>query len=140
MEASSMPTLVEKLSGEPIVVVHAQKSDANVRQEMADAVKVINEALDSQTEKVFLIVNMTGITMALDDIIQGAGMSARGQRAMLHHPNVRESMYVVTDRMMKMAVKGLNSATFGQVKAQVFDTVEDAVSYCRGQIGEPGYQ
>jgi uncharacterized hydantoinase/oxoprolinase family protein len=128
-----MPTHIEKIPDAPIVIVHSQQSDDNL-EEMADSVAAITRALDEQTEKVFLITDMGSISMDLNDIIQAASMSARGSNSLLHHPNVRENLFVLTDKLITMAIQGLKSATFGQVKTRVFATVEEAVSYCREQI------
>jgi hypothetical protein len=35
-----------------------------------------------------------------------------------------------------MAITGLTSATFGRVRLTCFDTVEQAMEYCRAQIAD----
>lgn len=132
-----MPTTVEKIPDVPIVVVHSQQGK-DTMGEMADTVAAITRILDEQTEKVFLITDMSNISMKLDEIIQAASMSARGSNSLLHHPNVRENVFVLTDKFITMAIHGLNSATFGQVKATLFPTVEEAVAYCLEQSGVAG--
>ncbi len=132
-----MPTHIEKVPDAPIIIVHSEQSDDNLA-EMQSSVAEITQALDTQTEKVFLITDMSRVTMDLNDIIQAASMSARGQKSLLHHPNIRESVFVLTDRFISLAVKGLNSATFGKVNARLFPTLDEAVAYCRGRVAAEG--
>jgi hypothetical protein len=124
---------VEKLPGEPIVI-YTQISGGNASDEMKLSIAENVRVLDAQTEPVYLINDMRAHKLNLDQILQGASMVARGDNALLHHPMIRENIFVVTDPMMKTAITGLSSATFGQVKMIRFDTVEDALAYCREKI------
>ncbi len=132
-----MPVSIRKIPDAPILVIHAIQGDDPVR-EIADTSAEIVRALDAQREPVFLVIEMLTISMALSDIIQAAKTVAHGNSTLLHHHNIRENVYVLTDRFFIMAVQGLSSATFGQIKAQVFDTVDQAVAYCRERLGVAG--
>ena len=125
-----MPYTIDKLPDEPILLIHSTMGEDKLR-EMTEAIAEIARILDEQTETVFMVVDMRDVSMGLDDIVQAATLSARGRNPMLHHPNIRETIYVLTDVLIKTAVKGLGSATFGQLKAHIFDTVEEALDYCR---------
>ena len=132
-----MPVRIDKLPDAPILVVHSIQGDDPVK-ELTDSVAEISRMLDALPEPVFLINDVTNISMDLNDIIQAASATARGADAILHHRNVRENLFVLTDKFIIMAIQGLNSATFGQIKAHVFPTVEEAVAYCRGRLGAGG--
>jgi hypothetical protein len=47
---------------------------------------------------------------------------------------VIESINISSNTLVRMATKGLESATFGKVKVLVFATLDEALKYCRGQI------
>lgn len=128
-----MSYTIERLSDEPIVV-YTQGPATRDTQGIAETLDDIARALDEQTDKVFLIWNVGSMTIELDDLIQSASKAGRGSNAVLHHTNVQENVYVVSNRMVKMAIKGLESATFGRAKVVMFDTLDEALGYCRAQI------
>lgn len=125
-----MPYTVEKLPDEPILVVNSSRGE-DPYGEMAEAIDGINQTLDEQPEPIYLILDMRTMTLSLDEIMEAAMLSARGRNAMLHHRNIRESIFILTDPLVRMAVRGLDSATFGQLKARTFETLDQAVAYCR---------
>lgn len=130
-----MPTYVEALPGEPILIVHSEMSTDDLMKSTQESIAIITEALDQQTEPVFLISDVREITMSLEDIIQVMSAIARGQNPMVRHPNIRDYVTVLAaDRLIRMATKGLESATFGKISVHMFDTLEDALAYCRRQI------
>jgi hypothetical protein len=92
--------------------------------------------LDSQPEPVFLVLDIRGLALSLDDATIAATAAARRQGALMHHPNVRESLIISRDGFVKLGASGLRTATFGNVKVRVFDTQEQAIEYCRERIAE----
>lgn len=133
-----MPTTIERLPGEPILIIHSTPATGDIDQETGEALALIKSALDEQTEKVFVISDLREISMDLEQIIHATSMVARGRSPVTRHPNIRESISVLREGLIKMAIKGLDSATFGRVRVRIFDTIEEALDYCRGQTG-PGF-
>jgi hypothetical protein len=68
----------------------------------------------------------------LNDILQG-GSAVRSPESMRlsKHPKLRKSISVIDNRVITLAAKGLNSATFGYVETTIFETTEDALDYAR---------
>lgn len=129
-----MPVSIHKLEDAPIVVSHAIQDDTDVIEHTIAVNAAIAAVLDQQTEKVFLIMDLRDISLEFGDLIQVATLSARGPDNLLHHPNIRENLFVLRDGLLRMAVKGLDNVMFGLLQTRTFDTVEEAVSYCREKL------
>src|SRR5689334_8415162 len=111
----AMPFSLEKLPDLPVAVFIAA-AGSDIGREMEDNILAINALLDEQPVPVFLIYDVRQVRIGVDDMLRGATLATRGTGAVLHHRNVRENLFVVTDTVMSMAVSGLASATFGQVR------------------------
>ena len=106
---------------------------------VGDMMHSLDEAirlLDEQPEPVYLIVDFGRAHLSLDDHMKASSMLARGPKPIAHHPKNRENLFVVADPMMKMAIKGLSSDAFGLVRLSEFDTLDEALSYCNGGLGQ----
>lgn len=125
---------IEKVPGDPAVVLTLETK--HILAEMDTFDNEVTALLDAQTEPVFMIFDMTHAVISLDDLTVGATATARAPGERLHHPNVRENLLVTRDNMMKLAVTGLRTATFGSVKIRSFETVEQALDYCRERIAQ----
>lgn len=120
---------IEKLQDEPIVIFKVFEA-GQLQRSMPTTVTEATTLLDELSEPVFLVLDLSGIKVSLDTIISGANREVRVDR-FITHPNVREVLDVATNPMMKMAATGLRSNVFGNIKIQVFDTVEEALEYAR---------
>jgi hypothetical protein len=127
-----MSYTIEKIPGAPIVVLTLETRHILAEMDVFD--DELTALLDSQPEPVFMIHNMINAVISLEDLTIGASATARGPGERLHHPNVRDNLLVTHDGMMKLAVSGLRTATFGNVKIRAFDTREQAIAYCHEQI------
>lgn len=127
-----MPYTIEKLPDAPVVIfVHETKQFST---EMDPAIHDIVAVLDAQSEPVFLIMDIRQVSWGMDDVTIGANAVTRRPEAMLHHPNMREVLFISTLGLIKLAAQGLRSAAFGGVNVRVFDTTEQALDYCRERI------
>ncbi|MBN1310910.1 MAG: hypothetical protein JXB30_05765 [Anaerolineae bacterium] len=122
---------VEKLQDEPIVIVKLLEAD-ELQPSMPTTGADVVAVLDTVSEPVFLILDLGDIKISLDHLISSTHRTV-GIDKFLTHPNVREILDVTTNPMLKLAAKGLASKAFGNIKAQIFDTVEDALAYAREQ-------
>jgi hypothetical protein len=128
-----MSYTLEKLPNEAIIV-YTQGPATHETQGIVETLDDIAHFLNAQSDAVFLIWNVGGMSIDMDDLIQSASKAGRGSNAVLHHSRVRENVYVVSNRMVRLAIKGLESATFGRAKVIQFDTLDEALSYCREQL------
>lgn len=129
-----VPVSLEKIQDAPIVVSRASRGEGDVIEQTIQVNAEIKSVLDRQTEKVFLIMDLSDISLEFGDLIQVASLSARGPDNLMHHPMIRENLFVLRDSLLKMAVKGLDNVMFGLLRTHTFDTVEEAIRYCREQI------
>jgi hypothetical protein len=95
-----------------------------------------NEAraiMDKSGEPMFMIMDVTDLSLSLDDLVQAANRDARGEQAIFHHPKLLELLVVTHSAMIQLAVKGITTVTFGSVHAKAFGTVDEALAYARAQ-------
>ena len=125
------------LPGEPIILsgCYAEFSVAE-DQPLTDA--ETRGILDQAGEPLYLIIDLTEVSLSLNDIIVGANIGARSNVPLWKHPNLKEVIFVVSNATVKLAIKGLDSMPFGNIQAKAFGTQKEALDYCRTRIAE-GY-
>ena len=65
-------------------------------------------------------------------------LSPLDQIAFITYPEPGPRVSFTNDKLrLKLAMQGLRTATFGNVKVRVFERQEDALSYCHEQLGMP---
>ena len=122
---------IEKLPGKPIIIA-ALQADFKIANDWEEFISKLMALLDDQPEPVFYISDLRQASFSFDDLLTGTNLATRGSSAVLKHPNVRENLVITTSSMLKLAAKGLNSVTFGNIDVKVFDSVEEALAYCQG--------
>jgi hypothetical protein len=120
---------VNKLDNEPIVVFSVDAAHS-IRNEGLVAGEVITQTLDNQTEHVYLIMELTHLSMDLEDLMFGANVATR-QLQLLKHPKIRETLIVTQSGLAAMGAKGMNSPIFGNIKVKTFKTLDEALAYAR---------
>lgn len=98
-------------------------------------------ALENGPDAVVLITDTTKAPLRnLDDLIQGAN-SIRNplSQQINNHPKLLASMTVVDNKMVQLAVRGLNSAAFGFVNVQIYATQEEALAHARTLLAEKNH-
>ena len=126
---------IKKVPDAPIVTLLQEARPAMA--EMSQMLDTLTALLDAQSEPVFLVMDVQGPAFAIDDMSIAASLIARRQSALLLHKNVRETLLVTHNSTAKLAVLGLSTAVFGQVKIRRCDSVEQALSSCYAQAAIP---
>jgi len=126
---------IKKVPDAPIVTLLQEARPAMA--EMSQMLDTLTALLDAQSEPVFLVMDVQGPAFAIDDMSIAASLIARRQSALLLHKNVRETLLVTRSGSAKLAVLGLSTAVFGQVKIRRFDSPEQALAYCRTHLALP---
>jgi hypothetical protein len=93
-----------------------------------DTVKV----LEDQPNPVFFVVNTLEANIDFDGMVLTASSTSREAGGVFHHPKVREVVFVTTNRMTEMGVKGMDSQAFGFTKIRIFSSIEEALDYVAG--------
>jgi hypothetical protein len=128
-----MPSTVEKFPNEPIII-QTMSPDYQLRLEMPKVYPSLREILDQQAEPVFWVVNISAVLqITVEDLLIGTEMVAQGEKALYRHPNIREVLYVSTNPMIQLAVEGVRSDSFGNLKVLIFENLETALRYAREQ-------
>jgi hypothetical protein len=121
---------------EPIVVT-TLSSSFTVASNLAPLMEQARHIFDC-VDSVFNIVDGRGVKATFEDLVAASNESARGANTILHHPSIREIVVVTDDRLVALAVKGLQSPVFGLRAVSVFETLDDALAYCREKISITG--
>lgn len=131
MPYSRMTFTIEKLPDAP-VIIQTIRSDSTVA-EVPDSMSTMRDLLEAQSEPIFVIYDVTHMSFSLDDLMHGASDASRTEKPLLKHPLIRETLVVSSSDLIKLAARGMNSPIFGNIALRVFDTMEEALAYCRQQ-------
>jgi hypothetical protein len=121
---------LEKLPDEPILVTQLLP-EWRVDPDLMTYTDQITALLDSLTEPVHYIADIRGIQISLGDLLSGANLITRSPSAYLRHANIKSITAVANSRFLDMAIKGLDSGTFGFVSINVFQTLDEALESVR---------
>lgn len=127
-----MPFALTRMPGLPVIVF--VQSGKQVRSEAPSALPRLISALDTLPEPGYLIMDLRTLNIHMEDMAAMACLAALGPDALLHHPNLRETLIASADAMLRLAAQGMRTATYGNVSLRVFVTPEQALDYCREHI------
>ena len=126
---------MEMLPGEPILF-QTWFDDFDFSTDLAAVAQQATQILEAQPEPVFFITNMLAVKISLDNMIAGANYAVQGELALFRNPKIKQVVFVVTNPMVRMGAKGMDSHLFGNIHIELFDTTEEALAYARTKIAE----
>ena len=98
----------------------------------AQYAKEANAVLDEQTTPVFYIIDMSQLqTISVEGIVEVAHTGANVFTSNHRHPMNRETILISKKSIVKLAVKGVASSAFGNMKIKLFETLEEAIEYIK---------
>ena len=123
---------VEKLPDEPIVIstISASFSMDQYEQFLDD----LTELLDMQTEPVYHVTVVNKHSFSFQEVLVSTNRSSRGPNPILHHPNLAGMVTVTTNKIIRLASKGLNSEIFGNIHIDLFETMDEALDFVRSRV------
>ena len=124
---------VEALPGEPVILATLYEDYSYTVDDPQANAEVVN-ILDEIDGAMFLVIDATHRSFSLDDVVQAANNDARGEDALYHHPKLLGVLIVTRSSLVRLATKGLNTVTFGNVNAYAFEALDEAIEYARSQI------
>jgi hypothetical protein len=86
--------------------------------------------LDATETPIFYVIDIRATDIRFGDIVVGANMATVGERPAFHHPRVMETLVVTHSSAIRMAAEGLATPLYGSVKIRVFETLDQAMTYC----------
>jgi hypothetical protein len=125
-----MSYTTEKLPGEPIILAKLN-ADFSVAKEGDPLNSDVLALIEVQDEPVVYIADISDYPPSLDDVVAAVNWGGKGKAPTLNHPNVSEAIIVSRSSMVKLAVQGLRSAPWGNMKVQYFETSDEALAYAR---------
>ena len=123
---------VEKLADEPIIVT-TMTPKYSVGRNMTDSDNEIRDILDVSDEDLFVIADISQVTLTFNDVMLGSSKGARNQAALWHHPKIKKMIFISQAAIVGIAAKGLKSKFFGHLEVMVFPSTQAALDYCRSQ-------
>lgn len=98
----------------------------------ADYALAANAVLDEQSEPVFYIIDLSDLkTISVEGVTETANSGAQNMKSSYRHPMRKEMILVSQEKIVKMAVTGARTATFGNLKVKLFDTLDEALAYVK---------
>ena len=131
-----MSYTIKKLPAESIIVFRLAH-DFAVQAELGPAARDMLALLNSVEEPNFLICDLSEQTaFNMEDMLVGTDTAARGESSPLHHPKIRQAIFVTRNTALKLATNGLGNDVYGNLFVPVFENYEDALDYARSQLGQ----
>ncbi len=130
-----MSHTLEVLADAPIILFTFQPGP-DTAGELLAALPEMAALLDVQPRPVYVVLDLRGLKVSLEDVMTMASRSARGPGAVIHHPNAIENLFVLSSLFLKLSVAGLASEVYGKARVRIFDTVDAAIAYCAEKVGQ----
>jgi hypothetical protein len=124
--------VLEKLPNEPIII-STMGPEYLVSRHMVLSDGEIAGILEASAESLFVIADISKVPFSYNDIVMGSAQGARGKAPLWHHPKIRKMIFISRLNLVKLAAKTLATKYFGNLNVKVFDTLEEALVYCRSQ-------
>jgi phosphosulfolactate phosphohydrolase-like enzyme len=115
------------------IILMTMGSDYNVVTDMLKSSTECFDLLEKGPERIVFITDAREVQLkGLDEMLHGAQNMMNPEISKItHHPKLAKSLSVTNSKVMRAAVKGLNTLTFGFTELTVFETVEEALNYAR---------
>lgn len=126
------PYTIKLFPDEPILVIETLEG-YSARTHLGEIIAQAREILDAAPEPLALIHLIDAVPATIDDAIVTANIGARGDDPIWKHPNIRDIIWVTTNRLARLGIKGLESEIFGNLSHITFDTMEEALAYVRDE-------
>ena len=116
---------IEVLASEPILLVTIE-AEWNTERDTDAALAGVMAALDVAHAPLAYIVDLSiEPRFNLDDLMFVTGRLLQGRNAILHHPNLQQTLVVTRNAVMQRAVRVLPRFA----RAHAFETLDDALAY-----------
>jgi hypothetical protein len=128
-----MSTETTLLPGEPIIL-HKLDATFSLAKDMIPDSERVTKLLDSSQQPLYLIVDLTDVKLNFSDLVASMATATKGGKAVLRHPNIKQIIAVTTSDLLALGAKALKQAQYGQLEAQVFSSLDEALTYVRQAI------
>lgn len=129
-----MSSTIKMMENDTALVV-SLGDDFDFAKEGEEHVAQITNILDQQTEPIYYIVDVRKLDVTFDDMLALINRVARGENALLHHPNIKEIINVISDSFQRAMSEGLDSEWFGNLKVKLVYSLDEGLDYIRSRQG-----
>lgn len=118
------------------IILMTMNADFDLTKEMVPSSLETFELLEAGPDRMVFISDGREMRLtSLNEIIESANtIRIPESKRVTTHPKLLKSLTVTNNKVIQLAVKGLNTATFGNIEYPIFESVEDAVNYARKLI------
>ena len=96
-------------------------------------VSEIVDLLDNCDGPVYQIVDSADLKLSFNDVMLMIKEAVTNKQVISNHPNSKGIVIVTNKRFYKMAAKGLNTRSFGHLKLEIFESLDEALNWVREQ-------
>ncbi len=128
-----MTVSIEKLSGEPIVLVTISNPFIT-DQDVPALVQELTRVLDGSQEHLFDITDASGLKTSFGEIVKALAEMTRVGHGILHHPKVIGYAIVADSGLVQIGARALGQIQYGSISATVVKTVDEGLVVARAAI------
>ncbi len=122
-----------KYPDEPIIQLTFDP-DFSVKEHLEANLAELVALLDAAEGPCFYLIDARNLALGYEDMLAASHLTTLGEKAPLHHPNLRETVMIPGSKLQELAARGVQTASFGYVRISVHSTVEEALEYIRGKL------
>lgn len=120
---------IERVPNEPIVIV-TEYNSYDTSKDVDLVIRAILAELEHFDRPGYaIIVERSGYNVE-DILIAASEMRHKGER-LRNHPRYRGALFVTSSDFNKLALDGMSSEALGNLKYNVFETLEEALAHAR---------
>ncbi len=123
---------IEVLSDLPVLITSFEE-DFGSTEDIESYIAELVATYDSLDHKVYAITDTTNLKLTFDKVMEFLRVALRTDENLNRHPNKIGNIVITTSNFYQAVIKGLRTASFGNMQLEVFDSRESALSWVRDQ-------
>jgi hypothetical protein len=130
-----MTISIEKMSGEPIVLVKFSNPFI-VDQDVPAFIQNLGRVFDDSQEQIFDITDASGLKTSFAEMVKALAAMTREGNKVLSHPRVIGYAIVVDSGLLQIGAQALGQVQYGALPATVVKSLDEALVVAREAIAK----
>lgn len=130
-----MTVSVEKLSGEPIVLVRFSNPFI-VEQDVPVLLQELGRVFDDSPGQIFDITDGSGLKTSFGEMVKALAEVTRDRNNVLRHPKVMGYAIVADNKLAQIGAQALGQVQYGAISAVIVKTLDEAFVVAREAIAK----
>ncbi len=129
-----MTVKIEQLSEEPIIL-YTYSNPYKANEEIQAVIDGATELTAGIPGTVYAIHDVHNVKVSFSELVSSMGTAIKSFREL--KPDFLErtkTILVGTSSLLKLAADSFNQVQYGELSVELFDTVNEALAYARGEI------